>query len=253
MKAKKLAALVAVELKKLYRDPTSLAVILGMPIVLTLVFWLAMRDLPSWWLEGASHFEFLVPGTMGMAVIYMIMLVAMALCTYREAELLKRLETTPASPNIYLGSLVIANVLIGVVQGLIVLLLSYALGFRAQVGLPVSMLASSVFLGLLAATSVGLGLLTATIAKSSSAASGLSMIFVIPMMIFGTWLAAFSELTIAIGRFTPNFYVTESLTWIFRGATLSEPVIWRNLLILSGISLVAVVAGIQVFKRTEYR
>ena len=85
MNARKLMALVGVELKKLYRDPTSLAVILAMPVVLSLVFYFALGNLPTWWpdlaAQGVSHFEFLVPGTMGMAVIYMIMLVAMALCT----------------------------------------------------------------------------------------------------------------------------------------------------------------------------
>jgi ABC-2 type transport system permease protein len=252
MKMQKIGALVGVELKKLYRDPMSLAVILAMPVVLTLIFYFAMRDLPTWWLEGASHFEFLVPGTRGFAVIYMIMLVAMALCTYREAGLLKRLESTPTSPYEYMGSLFIAYMVIGVFQGLVVLLLAVILGFRPQGGLP-GLVMTGIFLGLLAITAVGLGLLTATIAKSSSAASGLSMIFVIPMMVFGTFLAAFSEMTISIARFTPNFYVTESLTRIFHGASMSDRIMWQNLLILAIISLVAVVAGIQLFKRTEFR
>jgi ABC-2 type transport system permease protein len=252
MKMQKIGALVGVELKKLYRDPMSLAVILAMPVVLTLIFYFAMRDLPTWWLEGASHFEFLVPGTMGFAVIYMGMLVAMALCTYREAGLLKRLESTPTSPYEYMGSLIIAYMVIGVFQGLVVLLLSVILGFRPQGGLP-GLVMTGIFLGLLAITAVGLGLLTATVAKSSSAASGLSMIFIIPMMVFGTFLAAFSEMTISIARFTPNFYVTESLTRIFHGASMSDRIMWQNLLILAIISLVAVVAGIQLFKRTEFR
>lgn len=251
MKTRKMTALVGVELKKLYRDPTSLAVILAMPVVLTLIFWLAMKDMPTWWLEGASHFEFLVPGTMGFAVIYMIMLVAMALCAYREAGLLKRLATTPASPYEYMGSLVVANVIIGTVQGLIVLGLSVALGFRPQGGLP-GLLLTALSLGLLAAAAVGFGLLTATIAKNSGAASGLSMIFVVPMMVFGTWLAAFSEMTMNIARFTPNFYLTESLTRIFHGATFFDGIVWRDMLILFLIAAVAVVAGIQLFKRTEF-
>ena len=252
MKTQKMIALVKVELKKLYRDPTSLAVILGMPVALTLVFYFAMGNMPTWWLEGASHFEFLVPGAMGFAVIYMGMLVAMGLCTYREAGLLKRLESTPTSPYEYMGSQIIANSVIGVFQGLVVLLLSVILGFRPQGGLP-GLVLTSIFLGLLSVTSVGFGLLTATIAKSSSAASGLSMIFILPMMIFGTFLAAFNEMTYSIARFTPNFYVTDSLTLIFHGASLSDRNIWQNLLILSIISLVVVVAGVQLFKKTEYR
>ena len=252
MKTQKMIALVTVELKKLYRDLASLAVMLLMPVGLTLVFYFALRNLPTWWLEGASHFEFLVPGTMGFAVIYMGMMVAMGLCAYREAGLLKRLESTPTSPYEYLGSLIIANMFIAVSQGLIVLLLSVILGFRPQGGLP-GLVLTSIFLGLLAITAVGLALLTATIVKSSSAASGLSMIFVIPMMIFGTYLAVFDEMTSRIAHFTPNFYVTESLTRIFHGAPLSDRIVWQNLLILSIISLVVVVAGIQLFKKTEFR
>jgi ABC-2 type transport system permease protein len=252
MKTRAMMSLVGVELKKLYRDPMSLAVMLAMPVVLTLVFYLALGNMPTWWLEGVSHFEFLVPGTMGMAVIYMIMMVAMGLCTYREAGLLKRLETTPTSATTYLGSQIIANMVIGAAQGLVVLLLSVILGFRPQGGLTGIVLAT-IFLALLSASSVGFGLLTAAIAKNSGAASGLSMIFIIPMMIFGTWLTAFNEMTVAISRFTPNFYVTEPLTWIFQGAPLSDGIIWKDLLILTIISLVAVVAGIQLFKKTEFR
>jgi len=249
---RKMFALIKVELKKLYRDPMSLVVMLLMPVSLTLVFYFTMRDLPTWWLEGASHFEFLVPGAMGFAVIYMGMMVAMALNEYREAGLLKRLQTTPTSPLEYMGSLIIANMLIAVFQGLIVLLLSVVLGFQPQGGF-LGLIITSLFLAMLAITAVGLALITATIAKNSGAASGLSMIFIIPMMIFGTWLAAFNEQTFAMARFTPNFYVTESLTRIFHGASLSDGIVWKNFLILSVISLVIVVVGIQLFKRTEFR
>lgn len=252
MKTQKITALVKVELKKLYRDPTSLAIILAMPVALTVIFYFALRNIPSWGLEGASHFEFLVPGTMGMAVIYMIMLLAMGLCTYRDAGLLKRLQSTPTSPYEYMGSLIIANTFIAVCQGLIVLLLSVILGYEAQGGL-LGLVLACVFLGLLGVTSVGLGLITATIAKSSSAASGLSMIFVVPMMIFGTFLAVFNEMTRSIARFAPNYYVTDSLLRIFNGAPLSDRIIWQNLLILAAITVVVVFAGIQLFKRTEYR
>jgi len=253
MKTNKIFALIQVELKKLYRDPMIAAVLLLMPIGLTLVFYFALGNLyqdPT--RPEMSHFEYLVPGTMGYAVIYMGMMVALALCEYREVGILKRLASTPTSPYQYLGSLIIANIVIGIVQGLIVLLVSVLLGFEVQVGVA-GLTLVGVFLGLTAVAAVGLGLLTATIAKNSGAASGLSMIFIVPMMVFGTFLAVFDETTYNIARFMPNFYATDSLTYIFNGASLSEPVIWKNLLILFVISLVIVVAGIQLFKRTEFR
>ena len=248
----KMIALIKVELKKLFRDPMSLVVMVLMPVSLTLIFYISMRDLPTWWLEGASHFEFLVPGAMGFAVIYMGMMVAMGLNEYREAGLLKRLQTTPTTPFEYMGSLIIANMFIAVFQGLVVLLLAVILGFRPQGGL-LGVVITGLFLANLAITAVGFALLTATIAKNSGAASGLSMIFILPMMIFGTWLAAFNEMTMSVARYTPNHYVTESLTRIYHGASLTDGIVWKNFLILTIISLVVVVAGIQLFKKTEFR
>ena len=166
--------------------------------------------------------------------------------------MLKRLESTPTSPYEYLGSLIIANMFIAVLQALIVLLVARLLGFEPQGGL-VGLLLASLFLALLGVTAVGLGLLTATVAKNSGAASGLAVIFIVPMMMFGAFLAVFNETTRTIARFTPNYYVTDSLSVIFHTGSVSDPVIWQNLLILSIISLVVVVAGIQLFKKTEFR
>lgn len=248
----KMIALIKVELKKLFRDPMSLVVMVLMPVSLTLIFYISMRDIPTWWLEGASHFEFLVPGAMGFAVIYMGMMVAMGLNEYREAGILKRLQTTPTTPFEYMGSLIIANMFIAVFQGLIVLLLAVVLGFQPQGG-ALGWVITALFLANLAITAVGFALLTATIAKNSGAASGLSMIFILPMMIFGTWLAAFNEMTMSVARFTPNHYVTESLTRIYHGSSLTDGIVWKNFLILTIISLVVVITGIQLFKRTEFR
>ena len=97
-------------------------------------------------------------------------------------------------------------------------------------------------------------LATGTIGQHhDGAAGGLSVIFIVPMMMFGALLAVFNDTTRTIARFTPNFYVSDSLSIIFQQDSVSDAVIWQNLLILAGITLVIVVAGIQLFKRTEFR
>ena len=255
MKIQKISALVTVELKKLYRDPMTLAVLVLMPVGLTLVFYLALRSITDndyYPVPGMNHFEYLLPGVMGYAVIYMGMMVALALVDYRQVGLLKRVEATPVSPSEYLGSLIIANMFIATFQALIVLLVARLLGYE-PLGGPVGLLLAVLFIALLAVTAVGLGLITAAVAKESGAASGIAMIFIVPMMIFGTLLAVFDETTRTIAHFMPNFYVTDSLSVIFHTGSVSDPVIWQNLLILAIISLVVVIAGIQLFKRTEFR
>jgi ABC-2 type transport system permease protein len=254
MNLRTLGALTVVELKKLYRAPLSLVVMVLMPVGLTLIFYLALSGITNDYypVPGMNHFEYLLPGVMGYAVIYMGMMVALGLSEYRKAGLLKRVEATPVSPSTYLGSHVFANMVIAVFQALIVLLVARLLGYE-PLGGPAGVLLASLFLALLAVTAVGLGLITAAVAKDSGAAAGISVIFILPMMMFGALLAVFDDTTRTIARFTPNYYVSDSLSIIFQTGHVSEPAILQNLLILAAISLVVVVAGIQIFKRAEYR
>ncbi len=254
MNRQRVFALVGVEIKKLYRDPMTLAVLLLMPVGLALVFYIALRGITNDYypVPGMNHFEYLLPGVMGYAIIYMGMMVALALVDYRQVGLLRRVEVTPVAPSEYLGSLIIANMIIAIFQALIVLLVARLLGYEPLGGV-VGLLLATLFLALLAITAVGLGLITASVVKESGAASGIAMIFIVPMMVFGTLLAVFDESTRTIAHFMPNFYVTDSLSVIFHTGNLSDTVIWQNLLILAAITMVVVVVGIQIFKKTQYR
>jgi ABC-2 type transport system permease protein len=254
MKTRQIGVLVGVELKKLYRDLTNLFVMLLMPVGLTLIFYLALSGVSNDYypVPAMNHFEDLLPGVMGYSVIYMGMMVALGLVDYRQSGLLRRIEATPVPPSAYLGSQIVAYMIIAVVQAFVVLLVARLLGFVPQGGV-VGLLLAALFLALLGITAVGLGLITAAVAKDSGAAGGLAVIFILPMMMFGAYLAVFNEMTRNIARFMPNYYVTDSLSVIFHTGSVSEPVIWQNLLILAGISLVVVVAGIQLFKRTAFR
>ena len=98
MKTQRIVALVTVELKKVYRDPMTLAVLLLMPVGLALLFYVALGKVSNasgyYPVPGMTHFQYLLPGVMGYAVIYMGMMVALALVDYRQAGLLKRVEAT---------------------------------------------------------------------------------------------------------------------------------------------------------------
>jgi ABC-type multidrug transport system permease subunit len=95
--------------------------------------------------------------------------------------------------------------------------------------------------------------MTAAVSKETGTAGGLAVIYIVPMMMFGALLAVFDETTRNIARFMPNYYLSDSLSKIFHEGIVSEWIIWKNMLILAAISLVLVVAGIQIFRRREYR
>ena len=250
----KINALVLVELKKLYRAPMNIGVMVLMPVGLTLIFYFALGSVYNDYypVPGMNHFEYLLPGVMGYAVIYMGMMVALSLVEYRQTGLLKRIEVTPVSTAAFLGSQIIANMIIATFQGLIVLLVAHILGYEPLGGF-VGLLLAIVFLSVLAVTAVGLGLITAAIAKDSGAASGIAAIFIVPMMMFGALLAVFNETTRTIAKFTPNYYVSDSLSIIFHRGSVSDPVLWQNLAILTGATLVIVILGIWLFTQTKNR
>ena len=253
MSLRTMGALVAVEWKKLYRDIMNLIVMILMPVGLALIFYFALGKVANDYYPDNvnSHFEFLLPGVMGYSIIYMGMMVALGLVDYREAGLLIRIQATPVSPVAYLGSQIIAYAVIAVVQAFIVLLVARLVGFVPQGGV-VGLLYAIPSLALLGITAVGLGLITATVSKNSGAAGGLAVIYILPMMMFGAWLAVFDDATLTIARFMPNHYVTETLYVIFHTGDLSDPKIWQNILILTGIAAVITAIGILLFKRSEF-
>ncbi len=81
----KIGALVTVELKKVYRDPITLDVLMLIPVGLALMVYLALGNVANandyYPAPGMTHFEYLLPGAMGYSVIYMRMMVALALST----------------------------------------------------------------------------------------------------------------------------------------------------------------------------
>lgn len=253
MSIRTMGALIAVEWKKLYRDIMNLIVMILMPVGLALVLYFALGKVANdYYPPGVeSHFEYLLPGVMGYSIIYMGMMVALGLVDYREAGLLKRIQATPVSPSAYLGSQLIAYAVIAVIQAFIVLLVARIVGFVPQGGV-LGLLLAIPSLALLGITAVGLGLITATVSKNSGAAGGLAVIYILPMMMFGAWLAVFDDATLTIARFMPNHYVTETLYVIFHTGDLSDPKIWQNILILTGIAAVITAIGILLFKRSEF-
>jgi ABC-2 type transport system permease protein len=197
-----------------------------------------------------NHFEFLLPGLMGYAVIYMGMMVALSLVEFRQSGVLDRIKVTPVSTAEFLISQIIANMIIAVIQALIVLFVAWVLGFRPLGGIA-GLILVVMFLALLAVTAVGLGLITAAVSKDTGVAGGLSVIFILPMMMFGALLAVFNDATLAIAKFTPNFYVSASLMTILFEGKVNDPSILKNFLILSVIGVVIVMLGIQLFERVK--
>ena len=241
MKIQAIVALVKMELKKFIRQPANLFLNLLFPAVLTLVFLFAFAD-P----EMGMSINSVVPGLIVYAVIFLIMTIAQSFSSERQQGLLKRLNTTPMTSAEFMGSQIITHMLISVVQVVVVLTLAYLLGFKPDSGIEGILLALPVT-AMFALSSVGLGLITATVSKTPEAATGISFIFILPQMFFGTFIPITST-TQQIATFIPSFYLVDALKMIFEGNWMNTN-FFLDLTVISIVSILVVLTGIVLFEK----
>jgi len=241
MKVQAIVALVKMELKKFIRQPANLFLNLLFPAVLTLVFLFAFAD-P----EMGMNINSVVPGLIVYAVIFLIMTIAQSFSSERQQGLLKRLNTTSMTSAEFMGSQIITHMLISIVQVVVVLTLAYLLGFKPDSGIEGILLALPVT-AMFALSSVGLGLITATVSKTPEAATGISFIFILPQMFFGTFIPITST-TQQIATFIPSFYLVDALKMIFEGNWMNTN-FFLDLTVISIVSILVVLIGIVLFEK----
>ncbi len=200
--------------------------------------------------QGSFMFDSFAPGLFAFASIYIIMMVAQSYTTERENGLLSRIMVTPTTgADVIMGS-VLSYLVIGLVQASLVFLSVYALGYRPLADLT-GVLVGFFIVTVFALCNIGFGLIAAALSRSAGAATGISFLFLMPQLFLGTFIGtALSPTAQAAGRFLPAYYVTDALTSLFtRGAAVTSQTVMTDLAVVSGISVVILLVGIQVFKR----
>ena len=173
------------------------------------------------------------------------MTVAMSFAEDREQGLLKRINTTPTTSTEFMGSHLISNMIIALVQVVLVIGIALLFGFNPT-GNAGSYILAIIVIAFFSLSSVGLGLITATIAKNPGAATGISFIFIMPQMFFGTFIPLNTN-TEVIAQFLPSFHATEALTSLFAGVINAS--VFINIAYITGFSIIVVILGIVLFKK----
>jgi ABC-2 type transport system permease protein len=163
-----------------------------------------------------------------------------------ERKLLRRLNTTPMTSTEFIASQIISNMIIAIVQVVVVLVLAYLLGFRPESsfeGIIIALPVTAIF----ALSSVGLGLITATVSKNPEMGVGLSFLFILPQMFFGTFMPLSSS-TQEIAKFIPSHYLFDALKMIFEGNWMNTNFL-LDLTVISIVSILVVLIGIILFEK----
>ena len=192
----------------------------------------------------------LAPGLFAFASIFLIMMVAQSFVSDRESGMLRRVVTTPTSASEIMTSEVLAYLVIGFLQVVLVFASAYALGYRPvadSAGIALGFLIAVIF----SICNVGFGLITASVSRNGGAATAISFVFLLPQMFLGTFVgSALSSTAQAAGRFVPAYYVTDALTSLFtRGAAATSVTVLTDLGFDSEYSVVILMLWVFLFKK----
>lgn len=252
MKRQRIFAFVKIQLQSLIKVPTALFIVLLLPVALILIFGFAFGSIYvedyGWTGQSGYLFEFMVPGFIAISGLFMAIPVALSFSEDREQGLLKRINTTPTSAAEFMGSHVISNMIMAIIQVAIIFILTFLMGGMKLITLEGIILSFGIMV-IFSLSTIGFGLITATISKSAKAAGGIVWIFLLPQQLLAANLYPLPPETQIVTMFMPLHYASDALTLLFYGVDLSNLRIWWDLMILVIFSLVLIVAGILLFKK----
>jgi ABC-type multidrug transport system permease subunit len=195
-----------------------------------------------------TTFDYFAPGFFAFFAIFLIMTVSQSLVFEREKGLLRRIRTTPTSSSEFIASQAVSNMITAMIQVAIVFLIATLVGYR-PLGDATSFASAFMVLSIFSLCCVGFGLIAATLAKSSGAATGISFVFIMPLMFLGTFVSVgLSAIAKEAGKFVPSYYVTDALTsLLLRGAPVTSPTILLDILVVAIYSMIVLMLGIVLY------
>jgi len=239
------------EMKRFIRAKSRVIGTLAMPLFFLAFLGLGFTNMN---IPGMSkdidYIHFLVPGIIGMTMLFTSMFAGISVLWDREFGFLKEIMVTPVNRvSIVLGRIV-GGATTALIQGILILGISCLMGFRI-VGIS-SFLLSIVFMFFIAVTFIGLGLIFASKMKDIHGFSLIMNFVIFPLFFLSGALFPLENLPIwirYISYIDPLTYGVDGLRGVLIGV-FSLPII-SNLIILIGFSLVMVLLGAYFFEKSE--
>lgn len=200
--------------------------------------------------KNIDYIHFLVPGIIGMTMLFTSMFAGISVLWDREFGFLKEIMVTPVNRvSIVLGRIV-GGTTTALIQGILILAISVLMGFKI-VGIS-SFLLSIVFMLLIAVTFIGLGLIFASKMKDIHGFSLIMQFVIFPLFFLSGALFPLQNLPPwirYISYIDPLTYGVDGLRGVLIGV-FSLPIL-SNSIILIGFSLVMVSLGAYFFEKSE--
>jgi len=239
------------ELKRFVRAKSRVVGALAMPLFFLAFLGLGFRKMMIPGVSGGvGYVNFLVPGILGMSLLFSSTFGGLSVLWDKEFGFLKEIMVAPVSRvSIVLGRLA-GGVTTSLVQGISILGVSFLLGFKINtiLSLPLAI----VFMALISSSFLGLGLIFASKMKDMQ---GFNIVFnfvifplfflsgaLYPLENFPVWLRYISYID-------PLTYGVDGLRGVLIGVS-SFPVLF-NLVMMIVMSLIMIFLGAYFFEKSE--
>jgi len=238
------------EMKRYFRAKSRILGSLAIPFFFLAFLGLGFSGMAVPGAGGVGYIQFLVPGIVGMSLLFQSIFAGLSVLWDREFGFLKEIMVAPVSRvSIVLGRTA-GGVTTALVQGLLVLLVSSLVGFRVRSAAGV--LVALVFMVLVSTTFIGLGLVFASKIKDMQGYSIIMNFVVFPLFFLSgalyplgnlpAWLRVFSYLD-------PLTYGVDGLRGALVGVATRS--LGADMGIMAAFAVLMVGLGAWSFERSE--
>jgi ABC-2 type transport system permease protein len=238
------------QLKHYWRSKARLIGSLGQPLLFMIAFGFGFGPMYTKASGGANFMDFLVPGIVTMAILFTAVFSGLEVIWDRQFGFLKETLVAPISRTEIMIGKTLGGATIAMIQGLIVLSLTYMFGFRFP-SLS-SLVLGLIFMFLIAIFFTGIGL---TIASKMKDMQGFQMILnflIMPIFFLSGALFPLTNLPSAvyfISRIDPLTYEVDGLRGVIAGMSIFG--ISNDLAVIGALSVLICAIGAVLFSKME--
>jgi len=238
------------QLKHYWRSKARLVGSLGQPLLFMVAFGFGIGPMYTQATGGANYMDFLAPGIVSMSILFTAVFSGLEVIWDRQFGFLKETLVAPISRTEIMLGKTFGGATIALIQGLIVLSLTYVLGFRIS-SLP-GFLLGLVFMILIAVFFAGLGLAIASKMKDMQGFQLIMNFLIMPIFFLSGALFPLQNLPgpiYLISRLDPLTYGVDGLRGAISGISIFG--IYNNFVVMSTLAILVCAIGAMLFSKVE--
>ncbi len=239
------------EMKRFFRAKSRVIGTMAMPLLFLVFmgFGFGRMNVPGI-SQNINYMNFLVPGIIGMSLLFTSTFAGLSVLWDREFGFLKEIMVAPVSRVSIAVGRIAGGISTSLLQGISILLISILMGFKIKGLSP--LLLSILFMALVSATFVAIGLGIASQMKDIHGFSLIMNFLIFPLFFLSGALYPIQNLPAIVRSFSyidPLTYGVDGLRGFLVGASHFPP--FLNILIISVFSFLTIIISAFLFEKSE--